>query len=186
MPATRRAGFRPFPLPSSTQANYRTEQVFVGSGIPVVVVSLAILAAIPAVTIQIAIARPLLTVVPIGSVAFGLLTAQLVLTPSLIGIPIGLIVIVVVEEPLSLTHQVILLRMGRRPKGDGWTDHQHTRSNDCCETHLRAPFSLSRFNARRSLEFADFGSISASKPGPWCCTAAAHVVGLAFEENLQC
>jgi hypothetical protein len=32
-----------------------------------------------------------------------------------------LTVIVAVKEPLRLTHQVILFRMGRRAKGDDWT-----------------------------------------------------------------
>ena len=67
------------------------------------------------------IAQPLVVIAAIASVVPGLLVAHLVLAPSLIGIPIGLTVIVAVEEPLRLTHQVILFRMGRRAKGDDWT-----------------------------------------------------------------
>jgi len=88
------------------------------------------------------------------------LAAHLVLAPPLVGIPTVLIsVVVIVEEPLSLTHQVILLRIRRWAEGDHWTGCQETRSHDCCETHLRAPFSLSRLNARYLLEFAARRSI---------------------------
>jgi hypothetical protein len=54
--------------------------------------------------------------------------SKLVLTAPLVSVPIILVVVVIVEEPLSLTHQVILLlRIRRRAESDDWAGRQETR-----------------------------------------------------------